>query len=708
LEEQKEDATFKYNKRKADEQEAADDKSSSDGDDDDELDELAALEGLEGGAAADVWADFHPEVNERHNLARDRKVRKDNRGVGDKKRNASNKSEPVNVEIETPLTQNPNESFKAVRGKLGGQVLFCEACSKELSRKKSTIKNHIQGASHVASLARFNREAQRGISKFMHDYVVNKHATIDAAGGGRTTTQTLDEFRLRVCHAFLIDGVRFECLEKRQPGGLRMLLEELGSLGTLPGRDLRDQIPAVMEIENNRTKAELAVVDALSIVFDGTPSVAEVFSAAGRFVKNGKVTHRCLTFKFYEDSFNKETLGAAIVELLLRDYNVPRNKVKFKICDGAAVNRAAMNAMTPMFPNSEGITCVSHRANVTGKKLLATADLVAAFEKPWSYMTKNSLAARKLFKEESGESAEGFSDIRWYCWLEIVSQVQRQWDAVVAVVNSDDDFFPESREKLKEMMTADQVDALRRELAVVVDLGKGLVQLCYKTEGDAAMLCTTVYDHWKSVEDMLREVCDAATPVLRLRALLPSLAALVPVATDAQVQALAQLAKPMYDKMVLDQNVNAPRGGKMASTLRILRAARLFDCNFISRTPLQALQGIAGEIAQVSAIGICSVNLARLETELQLYKAQCDVAVAIAPGAQIDSWDFFLAQTIRLPTWSLCAKEVALIAPSSATVERIFSLFTQGFNDNQDAALEDYKGTAVKLKYNRIWRLKDD
>lgn len=87
------------------------------------------------------------------------------------------------------------------------------------------------------------------------------------------------------------------------------------------------------------------------------------------------------------------------------------------------------------------------------------------------------------------------------------------------------------------------------------------------------------------------------------------------------------------------------------------------------------------------------------------------VRAAEYPGEGLDvksmGWDFFLAQTIRLPTWALCARDVALLIPSSGTIERAFSLLTQGFDDQQNAALEDYKCTAVKLKYNSIWREKE-
>jgi hypothetical protein len=46
------------------------------------------------------------------------------------------------------------------------------------------------------------------------------------------------------------------------------------------------------------------------------------------------------------------------------------------------------------------------------------------------------------------------------------------------------------------------------------------------------------------------------------------------------------------------------------------------------------------------------------------------------------------------------AKEIALIATSSAAVERLFSLLSMGFDDSQDRALEDMKAASCLLRYN--------
>ena len=44
----------------------------------------------------------------------------------------------------------------------------------------------------------------------------------------------------------------------------------------------------------------------------------------------------------------------------------------------------------------------------------------------------------------------------------------------------------------------------------------------------------------------------------------------------------------------------------------------------------------------------------------------------------------------RLPHWSSAVMKVLLVQPSSAAVERVFSIIDSSFNDSQDHALVDY------------------
>ena len=63
-------------------------------------------------------------------------------------------------------------------------------------------------------------------------------------------------------------------------------------------------------------------------------------------------------------------------------------------------------------------------------------------------------------------------------------------------------------------------------------------------------------------------------------------------------------------------------------------------------------------------------------------------------------WLWWSRQESFLPTWCAAAKVIALISPSSAAVERVFSILRRHFGDDQKRSLEDYVEGSVMLEYN--------
>ena len=94
--------------------------------------------------------------------------------------------------------------------------------------------------------------------------------------------------------------------------------------------------------------------------------------------------------------------------------------------------------------------------------------------------------------------------------------------SVCHVIFHDEDFAPELRATLRDLLAEVQVEDLRMELAIVKDVGKPLVQLCYHQEGDSALLCATTYDHWEEVRGQLTTIVDPNIPVQEKIHLLPS------------------------------------------------------------------------------------------------------------------------------------------------------------------------------------------
>ena len=66
-----------------------------------------------------------------------------------------------------------------------------------------------------------------------------------------------------------------------------------------------------------------------------------------------------------------------------------------------------------------------------------------------------------------------------------------------------------------------------------------------------------------------------------------------------------------------------------------------------------------------------------------------------------------IEQTPSVRIWYRLSREILLIVPSSAPVERVFSILTQGItgtgSSTQQTALHDYQLLSTMLKYNKDW-----
>jgi hypothetical protein len=364
--------------------------------------------------------------------------------------------------------------------------------------------------------------------------------------------------------------------------------------------------------------------------------------------------------------------------------------------------------MIGLYNKATPILCISHTANVIGKTLISVLPLAKKFEEKWSSMITISHLARKSFSQHAGVSAVSTSETRWYSWYECVVQIYDKFQTVIHVLNDNGDFCASIREDLIAMTAPDTIDVLQMELALAKDVGDGLVKMCYEQEGDDDFLCTTTFDHWGRVQKQIADISSDDVPIATKRVLLPTVTAFatnlnhVPVQQNFQILAACAKINDVNQKFIFDAT-NEIRAGR---TLRVLRACRLFGYQYIANQPLEALED---ELAYLNSIVFCLNTIATegnvYTAELAEYKAFATLAHNAAEPMSVAT--FWNQHAIKLPHWYQASRDIALITPSSATSERVFSLLSQGFDSSQTRALQDYKSTAVMLRYNSIWEKKD-
>ena len=212
------------------------------------------------------------------------------------------------------------------------------------------------------------------------------------------------------------------------------------------------------------------------------------------------------------------------------------------------------------------------------------------------------------------------------------------------------------------------------------------------------MLCTTSFDHWYKVQNNLREITSNETTIERKRFVLPCVIVNAELfgnnlqAKNRMIEQSSLRMLPVFEKMQHDSD------NRLRKTLKVLRACRLFNYKFVAETEIDALKQ---EFLFCSGIPFCYENLTGLESELLLYKERAFLRAALE--TPLDLWEFWCAESLTLGIWWNCAQEVSLITPSSCTIERAFSMLTNGFGNGQERALGDMVFTSVMIRYNNVW-----
>ena len=61
---------------------------------------------------------------------------------------------------------------------------------------------------------------------------------------------------------------------------------------------------------------------------------------------------------------------------------------------------------------------------------------------------------------------------------------------------------------------------------------------------------------------------------------------------------------------------------------------------------------------------------------------------------------FWKNSASTLPLWAAAVKKILVVQPSSAAVERVFSMLNNTFKDQQHNSLQDYLEASIMLRYN--------
>ena len=505
--------------------------------------------------------------------------------------------------------------------------------------------------------------------------------------------------RVDVAYALLASGVPFSVLAE-QNGELRRLLEV--GRGNLPHRDISDLVPAIMAHEFRKVAESMQEAKAISISFDSSDEIAEIFAVTVRYVSpTHTIETRCIDFRLLSKTLKGSEICAILVDLLCVRAQVQTNHVHYGTRDGASSNTNAMKNMQILNPLLVDLTCLSHSVNIAGKELVTTCAIANYAIHKWAELSNNSRLTRNDYAERTGEQVKRLSKVRWFSWQFIAAQMHRTLSAILQVLANPNIGSPTLRDNLLQFIN-NNINTLRIELALIVDAGTKIAEACYCLEGDGFIapfaydaFATDLVQHGESVTG--RTVAAHGNP--NLPEVIAVIADIHGDDENNQHQLLldtARKAEPTFNKLLHDIE------HRIAADILAYRACRLVQPGFIAVNTLDALEE---ELLHLNSLPHLAQRIPMLTAELPAYKAIVNNAniqdvQLIHDGAKI-AWTFWRRNALRLPEWFHAACEVALVATSSASVERIFAVHRQVFTDQQEMTLEDRRASCVMIRYNR-------
>ena len=543
--------------------------------------------------------------------------------------------------------------------------LFCSACREEIALKKSTIVNHIRsGEKHKKAKEAIEKRQTRELNlvEVLKAYDQQVHLK-----GSASVSMDARVYRVRVVEQFLKSGIPMSKIDS-----LRPLLEE-GSHRLTHSSHLSEYIPVVYSEEKKGIKNEVEGRD-VSVIFDGSTRLGEALGIVLRFFSEGCIKQRLVKIAMLSKPLTGEELAREILTALSTELGIGGSQLLAAMHDRASVNGAAMCTISIMYPTAMDIGCFSHTLDLVGTKFsLPTLD---KFMKHWETIFSHSYKSKLLWRELTGIAIKTYSPTRWWSRWECTRQVMDLWGDIPKFLNNPD-IAPKSREKLQLLLQSKGKELLI-ELAVDVDVGEVFVKATYDLEGDGP-LALECYEkliavrnsiqvrHWPNTTAVAKRIATALQPEQYW----------ISYASNCVQKGFDYFE----DKFFQD----------FTPIMDAFKSARLFNPGKVTD-----LKPTAASVEALKAFPFFGDEfISDLKLELASYLAAAD-----GTPRDVNPLEWWEHNKGTLPKWSQGFSKIALIQPSSASVERVFSVLKKHFTQYQHSALQDYVEVSVMLEYN--------
>ena len=248
-----------------------------------------------------------------------------------------------------------------------------------------------------------------------------------------------------------------------------------------------DVVPLILQQEKERIKNEISG-KSLSVIFDGTSRLGEVFVLVIRYVDSDwLVCQRLIKVHMLAKSLSGEEIAREVINSLSLEFGVGSEHVLTVMHDCASTNVVAMRTLKVMYPFAQGNGCFSHTLDRVGERF--NTPTLNEFVTYWISLFAHSPKARLLWSQKTGQTVQGYSATRWWSKWKVLNELFELFGDVQSFLNHENKFSSSTREKLAGHFSDHQkLNTLKVELAAIVDAGKPFVQATYKLEGDGPLV----------------------------------------------------------------------------------------------------------------------------------------------------------------------------------------------------------------------------
>ena len=509
-------------------------------------------------------------------------------------------------------------------------------------------------------------------------------------------------WRFEVVAAFLSAGIPLHKLHLSPR--LRGLLER-GNHPLRSTRILSDYIPLVRNQEMEQLRVELLLplepgkerlMRDVAFAIDGSTKVsAEAFGVVARFInEHGWATQRLLNVRLLKMSLNAANINNIMTVFILTTWKFTAENVVGMMFDRAAVNLKSMREIQDgVFPSMHGMECIPHTLANVGKKIEDEA--MDNFMSGWINIMSRSPAARALFQQMTDTAGKRANLTRWFASWEVLFQVCVMFgDVRPFLLKCQELGYADANVKKCLEMLATPGLKVKVALAAVADCDF-LIKTTYDLEGDG-ILAIVAFDALALLDERIRSF-----RVGHQHPMLTSVAREI-AAGNAVVE--AELAA--HGRSILEPAWaywNDKSTGDLHELRALFEACRLANPRKINDIDpltvpalLQRFKFLHDDVYGVDLV-------TPLMLELPVYRAEA--AGLTDPERDVNAW--WITQRDKVPHWWKLFCKVALLQPSSAAAERVFSMVDALFKEQQSRVLSDLVEGACMTRYNDAQRQHD-